>query len=100
MSSMSPYPLMRIGRRPRAALVDHCTAREAIECEGFVERMRPVLRDRMREDEARGRRRLEAAIAPAAVDVEALDRRLADDRAPVHGHVVDAAPEPHHPQPA
>src|SRR5579859_2681102 len=67
-------PLMRIGRGSGAALVDRRAAIEAIEREMLVELVRPVLRDRMRKAEARGGRCFEAAVAPAAVDIEALDR--------------------------
>ena len=57
-------------------------------------------RDGVREDVARARRRLEAAGAPAAVDVEARHRRLADDRRAVRRDVDDAAPVAQHPQAA
>ena len=49
---------------------------------------------------ARGRRRLEAAVAPAGIEIEAVDRRLVDDRRAVHGHVHQAAPAAQQPQPA
>ena len=72
---------------------------EAVEPEGRVERMRLVARDRVGEAPARGRRRLEAAVAPARVEIEALDRRPVDDRRAVHRHVHQAAPAPQQPQP-
>src|SRR5215470_1014301 len=73
---------MRVSVRhgSRAVLVDQSAAREALETEGGVERMRLAARDRVREYPARSRRRLEPAGAPAAVQVEAFDRELADDR--------------------
>ena len=62
--------------------------------------MRLAARDRMREHMARARRRLEAAGAPAAIDVEAGNRRRTDDRRAVGRHVDDAAPVAQHPHPA
>src|SRR6185437_1065823 len=95
MSSIS-VSLMGAGIRAGALLVDRVTAGEALEGEGLVEFVRLIVGDGMGEDPARGRRRLEAAIAPAAVYVEILQRRLADDRAAIHRHVHDAAPAAHH----
>src|SRR5690349_24352716 len=53
-----------------------------------------VMSDGVGEGPARGRRRLEALVAPAAVEIEIADRRLADERAAVRRHVLDAAPMP------
>ena len=44
-------------------------------------------RDQVREAEAGGRRRLEAAIAPAGVEVEVVGPRPVDDRRAIHRHV-------------
>ena len=57
------------------------------------------LRDRVREHPARAGRRLEAARAPAAVDVQAVDRRRPDDRRRVGADVDDAGPGPQHARP-
>src|SRR5690606_5520693 len=54
--------------------------------------MRTVVRNGVSEDPAGSRCCLEAAVAPAGIEVETLDRRLADDGAAVHGHVHDTAP--------
>src|SRR5580700_4035783 len=84
------------GRR----LVDQIAVPEAVEAEGRVDRMRLVPRYRMGEEMAGAGCRLEAAGAPAAIDVEARDRRLADDRRAVGRDVDDAAPIAQHPQAA
>src|SRR5436853_7466608 len=68
---------MRDGRGRR--LVDEATGAEAVECEGGGDWMRFALGDGVREDVAGPGRRLESAGAPAAVDVEARDRREPDD---------------------
>src|SRR3546814_953432 len=72
-------PLVRDGRR--AVLVDQEAAAEAVEREGGVQRVRRVLRDGVGEGPAGAGCRLEAAGAPAAVEVEVLHRRLGEDRA-------------------
>src|SRR6516162_8483267 len=82
-----------------AVLVDQIAVGEAVEREGLVQLVRPVLGDGMGEDPAGTRRRLEAAGAPAAVEVEPLDGRLADDRARIRADIHDAAPGPEHAQP-
>ena len=46
----------------------------------------------MCEAPSRARRRLEAAVAPAGVEVETLDSGAVDDRRAIHRHVHDAAP--------
>ena len=76
------------------ALVDEAALDEAVEAERFCDRMRPVMEDRVGEDEARARNRLEAAGAPAAIDIEPSDIGLADDRRAVEGRhrTVAAAP--------
>src|SRR5258707_6813125 len=99
MRSMS-VSLMGARERSGALLVDRVAGGETLEREGLVELVRLVIGDRVSEDPARGRRRLEAAIAPAAVDVEILQRRLADDRAAIHRHVHDAGPMAQHAQAA
>src|SRR5690606_5420675 len=58
---------VRHGSRRR--LVDEPAGTEALEREGRVDRVRLVARDGVGEDMAGARRRLEAARAPAAVDV-------------------------------
>ena len=60
--------------------------------------MRRAGGDQVREAPARRRRRLEPAVAPAAVEEEPLDRGPVDDRRAVHGHVHDPAPGAQHPR--
>ena len=82
----------------RRRLVDEAAGAEAVEREGGVDWMRLALGDRVREDVAGARRRLEAAGAPAAVDVEARDRREPDDGRAVGRDIDDAAPVAQHAQ--
>ncbi len=56
---------VQVGLRARALLVDQMAGGEAVEPEGGVERVRLVAGDGVGEAPARGRRRLEAAVAPA-----------------------------------
>jgi hypothetical protein len=64
---------MQIGRRALAFFVDHVAAAEAVEAEIGIEGMRFVPGDRPGKAPAGGRRRLEAAIAPAAIEIEIVD---------------------------
>src|SRR5262245_45168890 len=68
-----------VGLRAHALLVDHAACRQAIEPVGGRIWMRLVLGYEVREADAGGRRRLEAAIAPAGIEIEPIDRRLVDD---------------------
>src|SRR5215213_6553366 len=90
---------MKIGRGALALFIDHIPASEAIESIGGVELMKLIPGDRMGETPPRGWRCLEASIAPAAIQIEALDRSLVDDGTSIHGHVHDAAPGSQQPQP-
>ena len=83
-----------------AFFVDGFTERKAVERISGIERVRRIVRDRVREAPAGGGRCFKAAIAPAAVQVEIGERRLADDGAAVHAHVHDAAPGAQHAQAA
>src|SRR5438874_616746 len=77
-------------------LVDEAAGTEAVERKGGVDGVRLALGDGVREDVAGARRRLEAAGAPAAVDVEARDRRQPDDGRAVGRDVDNAAPVAQH----
>ena len=66
--------------RGRAVLVDQRAGGEALEREGLRERMRFAFGERPGEDVARAGRGLEAARAPAAIDVQVLDREGTDNR--------------------
>src|SRR5690242_1812457 len=92
--------LMRSRHWTCALLVDDVTLGKPLERERLVEWVRRVLGDGMREDPARAGRRLEAAVAPAAVDIEIAQRRPADDGAAIHRHIHDAPPMAHEAQPA
>ena len=82
--------------RRRGRLVDEVAVAEALEREGRVERMRLVAGDGPGEHVRRARRGLEAARAPAAVDVQARHRGLADDRRAIGRHIDDPAPVAQH----
>src|SRR5262249_8230192 len=85
----------RRGRR----LVDQTAGREAVDRKGGGNWMRLALGNGMGEYVAGTRRRLKAAGPPAAVDVEARDRRQSNDGRAVGRYVDDAAPIAQHPQP-
>ena len=55
-------------------------------------------RERVRISPARGRCRLEPAVAPSTVEEEVLHRRLADDRRAIEAHVRHARPGAQHPE--
>src|ERR671927_824270 len=84
-------------RRPGATLVDGMSSGEPLQREAFVQRMRTILSNGVGENPAGTGCRLEAAIAPAGIEIEIIDGRLADDRATVHRHVHDAGPFAHLP---
>src|SRR5680860_947797 len=75
-----------------ALLVDDAALREAIETVGGRIWGGLAGGDEMGEAPAGGGRCLEAAIAPAGIEIEAFDRRRIDDGRAVHGHVEQAAP--------
>src|SRR5437016_1359216 len=64
-----------------AVLIDEMPRGEAFEIEGPIELMRLVVCNRVSKDVPRTRRSLEPARPPPAIEVEALDLRLADNRA-------------------
>src|SRR5262245_65814810 len=83
------------GRR----LIDQAAGREAVDPKGGSDWVRLALGNGVGEYVAGTRRRLEAAGAPAAVDIEAGDWRQPDDGRAVGRYVDDAAPIAQHPQP-
>src|SRR4051812_41674721 len=83
---------MQIRLCPGALLVDEPAGGEAVEPEGRRGLVRLVAGDEVREAVAGGRRRLEAAVAPAGIEIEPSDGRAVDDGRTVHRHVHDAAP--------
>ncbi len=87
---------MQIGLGALAFFVNQVAGPETVEAIGCGERMRLVARQQVSETPARGRRCLEAAVAPAGVEIEALDRRPVDDRGAVHRHVDETAPRAEH----
>jgi hypothetical protein len=58
--------------------------------------VRLVTREQMRKAPARRGRRLEAAVAPAAIEIKTVVRRAIDDGRAVHRHIHDAAPGTQH----
>ena len=85
-------PQCRLGCAPMPFSSITRACREAVEPIGGGDRMRLVLGDEMGKAQAGGRRRLEAAIAPAGIEIEPVDRRPVDDRRAVHRHVHQPAP--------
>src|SRR5206468_2148533 len=98
MNAYSCVPSSLMRHRGGDAFIDQATLDEAVEAERLGDRMRPVIGDRIGEDEARARNGLEAAGAPAAIDIEPLHIGLADDGRAVARHVDDAPPHAQHPE--
>src|SRR5262245_29992037 len=92
--------LLQRWRGTCALLIEGAAREEALKPECRVERVRRVVGDRVREHPARPWRGLEAAVAPASVDIEVVNRQAADDRAAVHGHIDETAPCAQEPQAA
>src|SRR5262245_42304228 len=82
----------------RRALIDEGTAREPIETEMLDQRMGATVRNCMGHCFATGGNRLVPAGAPAAVDEEALDRRLPHDRRRIGRDIDHAGPLAHEAQ--
>ena len=72
--------------------VDQPTRGETFQREGRVQLVRLVFRHGPGQQMRRPRRRLEPAGAPAAIDIEPLDRRLAQNGRTVGRYINDAAP--------
>src|SRR5690606_24279246 len=85
-----------VGDAGGAVLVDEVARLEAVEGEGRIDLVRLVVRDRVREGEAGAGGGLEAAGAPATVDVQLVHLGLRDDRRGVGGDVDDPAPGTQH----
>src|SRR5262245_22656981 len=75
-----------------ALFVDGRAAMEAVEPEPRRIYVRLVASNQMGKDEAGRGRGLEAAITPACVEIEPLDRCAVDDWRAVHRHVREAGP--------
>src|SRR5262249_6345836 len=86
------FTSVQVGLRTHALLVDHPACAETVEPVSSGVWVRLILGDEMGKTPARSRRRLEAAIAPAGVEIEAVDRGFVDNGRAVHGHVEQAAP--------
>src|ERR1700722_8805992 len=84
--------------QPGAVLIEAVVALEAIEGQMTYQRMLALVRDRVRQAPARGRRRLKALIPPAAVQIQIPERRASDEGTAVGGHVLDASPMAQQPQ--
>ena len=83
-----------------AVFVDQGTGIEAFQRKGRVQRMRLVVGNGMREHPAGTGRGLEAARAPAAIEIQALQRRFADSRTGIRAGINNATPLPQHAHPA
>ena len=85
-------PLLCPGVRPRTLFLDKVPRRETLNSELRIQVMRTVLRDRVREAPAGGRRCLKSTIAPTAINKEARYRRFTNYWTAIHRHI-------HHPTP-
>lgn len=89
---------MRDGRR--AVLVYQGTADKAVQRKRRIEFVRAILRNRVCKDPAGPWSGLESPRAPAAVEIEPANRRLADDRTGIRADVDNSAPHSQHSYPA
>src|SRR5258706_108706 len=87
---------VQVGLRALPFLVDEMTRREAVESIGARNLVRSVAREQVGEAPTRSGSRLEAAVAPARVEVEAGNAALIDDGRAVHRHVHEASPRAQH----
>src|SRR5438128_7181214 len=71
---------MEVGLRAHPLLIDEMAGRETIQTIGGGKRMRFIPRDQMRKAPARCRSCLEAAVTPASIEIQPIDRRVVDDR--------------------
>src|SRR6056297_2552213 len=85
-------PSVQVGLVAHALFVDEIAAREPVEPHLRGHRVRGIAGDEMGVAEPRGGRRLEPAIAPAAVEIEPVDGGLVDEGRAIHRHVHDPAP--------
>src|SRR3546814_4671308 len=81
-----------VGPVADAVVIEFAAFGEAVEAVAAVQLMLFVMGDGMGEAPASRRRRLEALIAPTAVEIEVADRRAADEGAAIRRHVLDAGP--------
>src|SRR6185503_20604114 len=79
-SFLDPQSCFSVRHARCRGFVNQAPAREPLEAEILVERVRLAVRERMREHPAGAGSRLESARAPAAIHEQIIDRRLADDR--------------------
>src|SRR5579864_3172480 len=84
--------LMKIWLRALAVFVEKRAGGEAIDAVGRRNGVWLVVRDEMGEAEACTGHGLEAAITPAAVEVETVHIGPIHDRRAVHGHIDEAGP--------
>ena len=83
---------LQVRLRPGAFFVEQLTGCKTIKAIFRRNRVRFVARDQVCEAPTRSRCRLEPAIAPAAIQIEAVNRGAIDDRRSIECHVHDAAP--------
>ena len=70
---------MQVGLGALALFVDHPAGSEPVKTIGLRRLMRGIGGQKMGKAETGCRRRLEAAVAPAAVQIEAVNRRMVDN---------------------
>ncbi len=75
-----------------AVLIDQMTGNKAVQPEGAGQRVRFITGNGGGKDMAGARCCLEAARAPAAIEVQALNRSFADDGTGVGADIDDASP--------
>src|ERR1035438_1491298 len=87
-----PASSVKIGLGALALFVDQMPGCEPVEAKGGSGFVRLVGGQQMGKCPAGCRRCLEAAVAPAGIQIEAIEWSAIDDRRSVHRHVRDAAP--------
>src|SRR3984885_3512807 len=87
-----PTSSVKIGLGALALFIDQMSGCEPVEAKGGSGLMRLVGCQQMGKCPAGRRRCLEAAVAPAGIEIEAIDWSAIDNRRSVHRHVRNAAP--------
>ena len=75
-----------------AMLIKLFAFHQSVEREIGIEFMRRIVGHGMREGEARCGRGLEALIAPAAIEIEAVNGSYSDEGGTIGRHIIDATP--------
>ena len=83
---------MPFGVGPCAALIQVDPLLEALEIVQGDHRIRPIIGDQIGKEPAGRRARFETTVVLAGIQVKIVQRRFADERRTVHGHVHDTGP--------